>query len=73
MLEAVCNRCGIEPNRHHYNVDWYGNSGSSSAATVASMNWDKWGARDDIAMVGVGSGVAWSRYLIRFADTGTSG
>jgi 3-oxoacyl-[acyl-carrier-protein] synthase-3 len=68
MLEAVCNRCDVEPDKHHYNVDWYGNSGSSSAATVASMNWDKWSADDDIAMVGVGSGVAWSRYLIRFGE-----
>ena len=66
MLETVCRRCGIDEHRHHYNVDWYGNSGSSSAAAVASMNWDKWAAGDDLAMVGVGSGVAWSRYLIRF-------
>jgi len=66
MLETVCKRCEIAEDRHHYNVDWYGNSGSSSAAAVASMNWDKWAAGDDIGMVGVGSGLAWSRYLIRF-------
>jgi len=66
MLETVCRRCEIADDRHHFNVDWYGNSGSSSAATVASMNWDKWSAGDDVAMVGVGSGLAWSRYLIRF-------
>lgn len=69
MLETVCRRCEIEADRHHYNVDWYGNSGSSSAAAVASMNWDKWSDTDDVAMVGVGSGVAWSRYLIRFNGT----
>jgi 3-oxoacyl-[acyl-carrier-protein] synthase-3 len=66
MLETVCKRCDIDEERHHYNVDWYGNSGSSSAAAVASMNWDKWVAGDDVGMVGVGSGLAWSRYLIRF-------
>ncbi len=66
MLETVSRRCDIPEDRHHFNVDWYGNSGSSSAACVASMNWDKWGPQDDLAMVGVGSGVAWSRYLIRF-------
>jgi hypothetical protein len=30
------------------------------------MTWDKWVAGDDVAMVGVGSGLAWSRYMIRF-------
>lgn len=68
MLETVCRRCDIREDQHHYNVDWYGNSGSSSAAAVASMNWDKWSADDDVGMVGVGSGLAWSRYLIRFAQ-----
>jgi 3-oxoacyl-[acyl-carrier-protein] synthase-3 len=68
MLETVCGRCEIPEDRHHYNVDWYGNSGSSSSSCVASMSWEKWGPNDDIAMVGVGSGVAWSRYLIRFGQ-----
>jgi 3-oxoacyl-[acyl-carrier-protein] synthase-3 len=68
MLETVCGRCQIPADRHHFNVDWYGNSGSSSSGAVASMNWEKWGPGDDIAMVGVGSGVAWSRYLLRFKD-----
>ena len=53
MLENVARRCEIPDDRHHYNVDWYGNSGSSSSACVASMNWDKWGASDDIGVVGV--------------------
>jgi 3-oxoacyl-[acyl-carrier-protein] synthase-3 len=66
MLENVARRCEIPEERHHYNVDWYGNSGASSSACVASMRWEKWTARDDIAMVGVGSGVAWARYLLRF-------
>ena len=73
MLETVCGRCQIEPDRHHFNVDWYGNTGSSSGAAVASMNWDKWGADDDVAMVGVGSGVSWARYLLRFGDLASRG
>ncbi|MEE2674893.1 MAG: ketoacyl-ACP synthase III [Myxococcota bacterium] len=68
MLETVCRRCEIPEDRHHYNVDWYGNSGSSSSSCVASMNWEKWGPSDDLGMVGVGSGVSWSRYLIRFQE-----
>jgi 3-oxoacyl-[acyl-carrier-protein] synthase-3 len=68
MLETVCRRCEIPEDRHHYNVDWYGNSGSSSSSCVASMNWEKWGPSDDLAMVGVGSGVSWARYLVRFQE-----
>ncbi len=70
MLETVCRRCEIPDDRHHFNVDWYGNSGSSSSTCVASMRWEKWGPSDDVAMVGVGSGVAWSRYLLRFRSEG---
>jgi 3-oxoacyl-[acyl-carrier-protein] synthase III len=32
------------------------------------MNWDKWTPVDDIAVVGVGAGLTWSSYLIRFED-----
>ena len=68
MLESVCAKCEIEPERHHSNVEWYGNTGAASAASVVSMNWDKWSAQDDIALVGVGSGLTWSGYLMRFAS-----
>jgi 3-oxoacyl-[acyl-carrier-protein] synthase-3 len=68
MLESVCERCDIEAARHHSNVEWYGNTGAASAASVVSMNWDKWTARDDVALVGVGSGLTWSGYLMRFAS-----
>jgi len=68
VLEAVSRRCEIPDERHHYNVDWYGNSGSSSSPCVASMNWEKWGPSDDLGMVAVGSGVSWSRYLVRFQE-----
>ena len=66
MLESVCGRCEIPDERHHANVEWYGNTGAASAASVISMNWDKWTLRDDIAVVGVGSGLTWAGYLLRF-------
>jgi 3-oxoacyl-[acyl-carrier-protein] synthase-3 len=68
VLETVCQRCDIAPDRHHSNVEWYGNSGSPSSASVASMRWEKWRPGDDVAIVGVGSGVAWARYLLRFGE-----
>jgi len=66
MLENVCRRCEIPPERHHSNVEWYGNTASASSASVISMNWEKWSPEDDIAVVGVGAGLTWAGYLLRF-------
>ena len=66
MLEAVCRQCAIPEERHHSNVEWYGNTGCASSASVLSMNWEKWSGSDDIAMVGVGAGLTWSSTLLRF-------
>ena len=65
MLENVCGKCGISDDRHHFNVDGYGNTGAASGVTVLSMNWGKWLPDDDVALVGVGSGLTWGRYLLR--------
>jgi 3-oxoacyl-[acyl-carrier-protein] synthase-3 len=67
MLETVCRKCEIPDDRHHYNVDWYGNTGAASSASVISMNWEKWRPDDDLALVGVGSGLTWGRYLARIS------
>jgi len=68
MLEAVCKHCDIPPERHFSNVEWFGNTASASSASVVSMEWDKWRDGDDVAVVGVGSGLTWSSYLIRFGE-----
>jgi 3-oxoacyl-[acyl-carrier-protein] synthase-3 len=68
MLESVCRRCEIPEDRHHSNVEWFGNTGAASSGSVISMNWDKWTTQDDVAVCGVGGGLAWARYLIRFGD-----
>jgi len=68
MLENVCRRCEIPPERHHSNVEWYGNTGAASSASVLSMNWEKWQAQDDVAVVGVGAGLTWASYWLRFGD-----
>ena len=66
MLEAVCHQCRIPPELHHSNVQQFGNTGAASGLSVVSMHWDDFTARDDIAMVGVGSGLTWARELLRF-------
>jgi 3-oxoacyl-[acyl-carrier-protein] synthase-3 len=70
MLDNVCSHCDIPPERHHANVEWYGNTGAASSATVISQRWEKWEPRDDVAVVGVGAGLTWSSYLLRFGADG---
>jgi 3-oxoacyl-[acyl-carrier-protein] synthase-3 len=68
MLENVCRRCEIPADRHHTNVEWYGNTGAASSGTVLSQNWEKWREGDDVAVVGVGSGLTWGSYIARFGE-----
>jgi len=69
MLESVCKQCNIPPERHFANVELFGNTASAGAPSVISMQWEKWRTNDDIAVVGVGSGLTWSSYLIRVGET----
>lgn len=66
MLESVCRECEIQPERHHHNVEWFGNTAAASAASVVSMAWDKWGPGDDVAVAAVGAGLTWGGALLRF-------
>lgn len=68
MLRAVCDKCGIDDAHHHSNVVEFGNTGAAGAPSVVSMNWDRWQDGDEIAIIGVGSGLSWSSYLLRFGD-----
>jgi 3-oxoacyl-[acyl-carrier-protein] synthase-3 len=68
MLENVCRRCDIPSERHHSNVEWYGNTGAPGSGSVLSMQWDKWTRQDDVAVVGVGAGLTWSSALLRFGE-----
>jgi 3-oxoacyl-[acyl-carrier-protein] synthase-3 len=66
MLEAVCRQCDVPSELHHANVEWFGNTAGAGAPSVLSMRWDEWTAADDVAVVGVGAGLTWSSYLLRF-------
>lgn len=67
MLESVCRRCEIPESRHHSNCELFGNTAGASSGSVISQGWDKWTSRDDISVVGVGSGLTWGSYLLRFS------
>jgi 3-oxoacyl-[acyl-carrier-protein] synthase-3 len=66
MLEAVCRACAMPPEHHHANVEWYGNTAAAGAPSLLSMHWEKWRETDDVALVGVGSGLSWGGCLVRF-------
>ena len=70
MLQNVCERCDIPPDRHHANVEIRGNTAAASSASVVSMRWDEWKPEDDVAVVGVGAGLTWAGYLLRFGVCG---
>lgn len=66
MLESVCRRCEIRDDRHHTNCEFFGNTGGASSGSVVSQAWDKWTAKDDVCIVGLGAGLTWGGYLMRF-------
>jgi 3-oxoacyl-[acyl-carrier-protein] synthase-3 len=68
MLEAVCREARFPEEDHHSNVEWYGNTAGAGSPSVLSMRWDDWTDRDDVAVVGVGAGLTWSGYLLRFGE-----
>ena len=69
MLDSVCRKCGIRPERHLTNVAEYGNTGAAGAPTVVSQNWESFGDGDIVALVVVGSGLTWSSLVIEFNGT----
>lgn len=66
MLESVCKLCDVPPDRHFSNVERFGNTAAAGSASVLSMRWDQWTPEDEIAVVGVGAGLTWGGYLLRF-------
>lgn len=66
MLDSVCRRAGIPPERHLHNIVRFGNQASAGAPTVLSQNWDRLRPGDVVALVVVGSGLSWSSLQIEF-------
>jgi 3-oxoacyl-[acyl-carrier-protein] synthase-3 len=66
MLQKVCEMCEVPEDRHHHNVESYGNTAGAGAVSVLSMRWDEWSSEDDVAIAGVGAGLTWSSFLLRF-------
>ncbi len=57
MLDSVCRRCGVPPERHLSNVAEFGNTGAAGAPSVLSQHWTELQAGDRVVMAGVGAGL----------------
>jgi 3-oxoacyl-[acyl-carrier-protein] synthase-3 len=68
VLQTVCERTGILPANHWYNVDQYGNTASSGAPCVLSMHWDELQNGDHIALSIVGAGLSWAHIMLKVED-----
>jgi len=66
MLQSVCRRASLAQERHHFNVDRFGNCGAAGAPSVLSQHWHAFASEDELALVVVGSGLTWGGLLIRF-------
>ena len=59
-------QCEIQPERHHTNVEWYGNTGAASCGLRDLDGVGEVGPRSTTwLVVGVGAGLTWSGYLLR--------
>jgi len=66
MLESVCKLCQVRADQHFSNVENFGNTGAAGSPSVISMRWDKWDANDELCVAGVGAGLTWAGYVLRF-------
>src|SRR5207248_1090656 len=60
----------VVAERHHSNVEHFGNTAAAGAPSVMSMEWERWADGDDVALVGVGAGLTWAGAFVRFGACG---
>lgn len=64
MLTSVVEKLGLDPDKHLYNVNEYGNCGSAGAPSILSQHWDRFKTNDIITLVVVGAGLTWGGVTI---------
>ncbi len=68
MLTSAAEKMGFSPEKHIFNVDYFGNQGGAGAPCVLSMNWDRFKPGELIVVAVVGSGLTWGAALLRRTD-----
>jgi 3-oxoacyl-[acyl-carrier-protein] synthase-3 len=69
MLRTVCERTGIIPANHWFNVVEFGNTGASGAPAVLSRHWDELCPGDHVAMALVGGGLTWVHLMLKVEES----
>jgi len=67
MLDGICRRAEIPPERHLFNVDRFGNCGAAGAPSVLSENWERI-KKGYVSLVVVGSGLTWGGLVFHFSE-----
>lgn len=65
MLKSVCKKLEIQPEKHLFNVDQFGNCGGAGAPSVLSQNWDQFKTGDLITLIVVGAGLTWGGMVLQ--------
>ena len=69
VLEGICRRVEVDPERHFHNVTDFGNCGAAGAPSVLSQRWESFEAGDEVAIALVGAGLTWGGALIEFGPS----
>jgi 3-oxoacyl-[acyl-carrier-protein] synthase-3 len=64
MLRTVCERCGISPENHWHNVEFFGNTATAGAPGSLSLHWADLKPGDHVALVQVGAGLSWAHMML---------
>jgi 3-oxoacyl-[acyl-carrier-protein] synthase III len=67
MLRQICQLSGIAADRHLYNIDRFGNCGTSGAPSVLSEQWERFTSADELLLAQVGAGMTAAIAVIHFA------
>ncbi len=69
-LRTVCDRAELPEGHHWFNVDRFGNTGSSGAASVLSAHWDDLQPGMHVGICLVGAGLTWANLLLAVEKNG---
>lgn len=63
MLQSVVEKLHLDPKKHLFNVDQFGNQGAAGAPIVLSQNWERFAVGERILIAVVGAGLTWGAAL----------
>lgn len=68
MLKSVVEKLKLDPYKHLFNVDQFGNCGSAGAPSILSQHWDEFQPGDVITVAVVGAGLTWGGVILQKSE-----